>query len=469
MKTRQIALKIRAVSVLYIFTVILFIPQIKAQTDTLNAAALEQSFVAIAEKYKTSVVSISTKKIVKQAWMEDKFFFGDSSEIFSKNNSKKYFERKYEGGSGIIITSNGYVLTNYHVIKNAEDIIVHIGGQNQTNYEAKITGQDPFTDLAVIKIISNEKFTAAALGDSNQVKVGDWVLAIGAPYSLEQTVTAGIISAQKQNLEIEGKTYTNLIQTDAAINKGNSGGPLINTKGEVIGINTAVYTPTCVFSGVGFAIPVNNAKEIINDLIEKGRVLRGWLGLETQDIDQSILKYLGVKEKSGILVNAIAIDSPAYKAGFERGDILIDFNGEKVKNCAQLQRLVKTFGINKKASISIIRNKNIQNLNVQVEEMPSDLSQIRKKEDKKASKAEWEGIEVENMIGAAEGVQVVYINFQRAVLDIKRGDIIKSINKQAVKNIDDFKKVINSIDLSEGIIFDIIRDDVSMYSIYSGK
>ena len=320
-----------------------FISNTKPQVSE-EAVNLQNSFANVAEHVKPAVVNVSTLQILRIEQPFYEFYFGDPFEDFfdeffqrsprdkRAKPRKRYYQKKLEGtGTGVIIDPKGYILTNYHVIANAEDIRVRLSGEKDKEFEAKIVGEDPRTDLAVLKIKSNKKFPSAVLGDSDVIRVGDWVLAIGSPFGLEQTVTVGVISAKRQSVPIEGRSYRDLIQTDAAINRGNSGGPLVNIKGEIIGINTAIYAPTGVFAGVGFAIPINDAKEIIDDLIEKGRVIRGWLGVEIKEVDEIIAKQFGLREIQGALVNKVIENSAAEKGGIERGDIIVKFAGQKVK------------------------------------------------------------------------------------------------------------------------------------------
>ncbi|MDD2752876.1 MAG: trypsin-like peptidase domain-containing protein, partial [Candidatus Omnitrophica bacterium] len=324
---------------------------------------LADAFVKVTELLKPAVANIfSTQKIEIP---EQEFFFGGPFDFFENyrepgqkrqyKQPKKYYNAE-GSGSGVIISNDGYILTNEHVIHEADEIKVRvfIKGEEKT-LPAKIVGKDSRTDLAVVKIDAKD-LQVASLGDSDKLHVGEWALAIGSPFGLEQTVTSGIISAIRQSITVEGKMYKDFIQTDAAINRGNSGGPLCNIYGEVIGINTAIYAPTGVFSGVGFAIPINRAKEILNDLIHKGKVVRGWLGIEIKPVDDAIKKQFNLPAKEGALINNVMQDTPASKYGLKRGDVIREFDGKQVKSPQELQSAVSATEPKKKVKIKVIRN-----------------------------------------------------------------------------------------------------------------
>lgn len=340
---------------------------------------LQEAFVSVARELSPSVVNISSIQMVE--YLDYEFYFGDPFEYFfgfedffdsrPKMQKKRQYKRE-GGGSGVIISEDGYILTNEHVIHDASQIKVrvNIDGIEKT-YSGKVIGKDKRTDIAIVKI-NAKKLKYAILGDSDKIRIGEWVIAIGSPFGLEQTVTSGIISALRQSVNIEGKSYKNFIQTDAAINRGNSGGPLINIKGEVIGINTAIYAPTGVFSGIGFAIPVNSAKEIMNDLINRGKVIRGWLGIEVLPVDSAIIKQFNLKDKSGVLVNSVYKNTPAIKCGMKRGDVIVEFAGEKINNPEELQKIVSNIPPRKKIKVKIVRNGKILTFDLITEEMPAD-------------------------------------------------------------------------------------------------
>jgi serine protease Do len=313
---------------------------VQVHPEVLN---LQESFSQVAESVKPAVVSITAVHVEKFQAQENpfEFFFWDPDEMFeqffnapqqpgSRRRPQKQapaprqFQRKVPGtGSGVIIDPDGYILTNEHVVRDAQEIKVSLADDPDKTIDGKVIGRDERTDLAVIRIKASRKLPYARLGDSGALKVGDWAIAIGSPFGLAQTVTVGVISATRQNLPIEGRAYKDLIQTDAAINPGNSGGPLLNIRGEVIGINTAIYTPSGGFAGIGFAIPIDRVKEILPQLRTKGKVVRGWIGVILEDkIDEATAKVFGAPDQEGSLVKEALPDYPAARAGLKRGDII---------------------------------------------------------------------------------------------------------------------------------------------------
>lgn len=315
------------------------------------------------ERVSPAVVNIETKVVSEsssQSIYSDPFFrqfFGDNM-----LRPKEYVQSGL--GSGFIIDPKGLVLTNQHVIEGASEITVVLAGNKK--YSAKVIGQDSDLDLAVLKIESSEQFPALTLGDSNKIRVGDWVVAIGNPYGLDHTVTAGVVSAKGRPIKIENRNYRNLIQTDAAINPGNSGGPLLNTNGEVIGINTAVSASA---QGIGFAIPINTANEVLSELIDKGKIVRPYLGVYLQNMDESLGKYLGVPA-SGALVANVVPGGPSAKAGIKQYDVVIAFDGQKVENADS----ILTFLNNKKAGetvvLTVIRSGSQMDIKITLAEKP---------------------------------------------------------------------------------------------------
>ena len=459
-----------------------------------EAINLQEAFVKVAERIKPAVVNISTVLTVEYPQYE--FFFGDPFEDFFKD-FEEFFGRPYQrretpkrkyqyrreigGGSGVIIDPDGYILTNEHVIHDADEIkvTVNIDGKDKT-YKGKVVGKDVRTDIAVIKIEPSGKLPSAPLGDSDRIKVGEWVIAIGSPFGLEQTVTSGIISALRQSVQVEGRVYKDFIQTDAAINRGNSGGPLCNIRGEVIGINTAIYAPTGVFSGIGFAIPINRAKEILDDLIHKGKVVRGWLGVEIRPVDTAIKNQFGLKDEKGVLINNVLKGSPAEKAGLKRGDIIIEFDGKKVSSVTELQEIVAKTSPKKKVNIKIIRDGKQEIIELITGEMPEQIlsEKMEKPETAEQETAEWLGMKVSALndklaqrygIDESEsGVVVVDVDpaSKASEIGIIPGDLIKSINRTQTPDLESFKKVSKKVKLSEGVVFDIIRQGRPVYISY---
>ncbi len=452
---------------------------------------LQDSFANVAEAAKPATVNISIVQMLKMRAPQYDFRFGDPFEDFfheffgsprqnQPGESKPHYKKMEGTGSGVIIDPKGYVLTNYHVIKGADEIKVTLA--DGKSYMGKVIGKDPRTDLAVVRISSKKEFHYLSLGNSDNIRIGDWAVAIGSPFGLEQTVTVGIISAKRQSLNIEGKNFREMIQTDASINRGNSGGPLLNIKGEVIGINTAIYAPTGVFAGIGFAIPINKAKEILDDLIEKGKVVRGWLGIGIEEVDDVMAKHFGLSGKEGALVNRVMKGSAADEGGLERGDVIIEFDGKNIKNSLALQDIVAKTQPGKMVKVTVIRNGEHKKLTMELGEMPSAPGTVAEepgKEKEKEGSAEWLGLEVQSLTAYLsqqfdideneEGVVVVGVErgSKAEEMGIVAGDLIKAINRRETASPSEFEKTTGKLDLSEGVMFDIIRRGKPLYITYS--
>ncbi len=319
------------------------------------AKPVPESFADLAEQLMPSVVNISTTQTVKTTTNQFPFQFPPGSpfgEMFK--DFQKPTERKASSlGSGFIIKENGIIITNNHVIANAEDILVRVGDKE---YKAKVVGADPYMDVAVLKVQTNDKFKPVKFGDSDKARVGDWAVAIGNPFGLGGTVTAGIISARNRDINLT--RYDDFIQTDASINQGNSGGPLFNLKGEVIGINTAIIAPGQTGSiGIGFAIPANAASNVIDQLIQFGETKRGWLGVRIQEVTKEIADVEKLKNPKGALVASVGERSPADKAGIKAGDIILEFDGKKIDTMRTLPKVVANTKVGKSVQLKIWRDK----------------------------------------------------------------------------------------------------------------
>jgi serine protease Do len=323
------------------------------------AKAVPESFADLAEKLMPSVVYISTTQTVKTSGRQFPFEFPPGSpfgEMFKDFDKNRQTERKASAlGSGFIIKENGVVITNNHVIANAEEILVTI---NNKDYKAKVIGADPYMDIAVLKMDTKDKFQAVKFGDSDKARVGDWVVAIGNPFGLGGTVTSGIISARNRDINLT--RYDDFIQTDASINQGNSGGPLFNLEGEVIGINTAIIAPGQSGSiGIGFAIPANAASSVIDQLIDYGETRRGWLGVRIQEVTKEIAEVEKLKKPAGALVASVGENSPADKAGIKAADIILEFDGKKIDTMRTLPKVVANTKVGKSVQLKIWRNKKL--------------------------------------------------------------------------------------------------------------
>lgn len=294
------------------------------------------------------------------------------------------FGTNYESvGSGIIVSPQGHILTNYHVIANASRIIVTVYGMNRQNYDARVVDHHIDTDLTLLKIDIEAEFKPADLGNSDLVEVGDLVLAFGSPFGLEQSVTSGIVSGKRKSLVINGITYTNMIQTDAPINQGSSGGPLTSISGQVIGINTAIYAPTGVFNGTGFAMPINRVKRFLaeHNILSTGNFAlasntnpyssgRGWLGIEAQPIDNVTALHLGLPYNGGALINRVFQDSPAWRKGLKRGDVILEFDGRRISDTAELEYLISNLRATETVRILVYRGKKFEEFYVALSDMP---------------------------------------------------------------------------------------------------
>ncbi|HID06800.1 MAG TPA: Do family serine endopeptidase [Armatimonadetes bacterium] len=365
------------------------------------AELLEQTFVAVADQVRPSVVSLATKvrfrRIERRFEMpfefEDPFdffrrFFEFRRERGEQGEQREQPSEEGEGrerhpmvpiGSGVIVSEDGYVLTNSHVVMRERDIYVELW--NRLRFKAKIIGSDEFSDIAVLKIEPDKsvKLQPAELGDSEKVRVGQWVVAIGCPFGLSQTVTVGVVSAVGRSPTEAGAPveYSDLIQTDAAINPGNSGGPLCNLHGKVIGINTAIRSTSGGSVGIGFAVPINTAKFVMQQLIEKGEVIRGWLGIGIRDVDADIAREKGLSSVYGALVEEVFPDQPADKAGIQAGDIVIEYNGVTVRNMSHLQQMVGRTPVGKVVPLKIWRNGKAIELRVKIGERPKEVKVAR--------------------------------------------------------------------------------------------
>ena len=343
-------------------------PTVLAATG--DTPAPDNPFVRVAAQVTPSVVNISTVMTGKgRAPSEQSRPFGNDPYF------RDFFDRFFEGmprrrpgpglGSGVIIDKSGLILTNNHVIKDADEITVRFA--NKQEAKGKIVGTDGNTDLAVIRVTAKDDLPVAILGNSDSLRVGDWAIAIGNPFGLDHTLTVGVISATGRS-EVGIAAYENFIQTDASINPGNSGGPLLNIRGEVIGINTAIVA---MGQGIGFAIPVNMARKVIDDLVKKGKVTRGWLGIGIQPLTPELAKSFGLQVGEGVLINQVMPGSPAESAGLKTGDLIQGVDGKTIKDPRQLQRVIGETDIGKTVEVSILRGKEQRTVKVQIREMPA--------------------------------------------------------------------------------------------------
>jgi len=426
--------------------------------NTLSARSAPDSFADLAEKLMPSVVNISTTQTIKTTNNPFPFQFPPGSpfeEMFKDFNQPT--ERKASSlGSGFIVDKEGTVITNNHVINNAEDIVVRVG---EKEYKAKIVGADPYMDIAVLKIDSNDTFTPVKFGDSDKARVGDWVMAIGNPFGLGGTVTAGIISARNRDINLT--RYDDFIQTDASINQGNSGGPLFNMDGDVVGINTAIIAPNQSGSiGIGFAIPSNAASSVIDQLVKFGETKRGWLGVRIQEVTKEIADVEKLKNTEGALVASVGEKSPAEKAGLQPGDIILKFDGQKIDTMRTLPKLVSRTEVGKTVELEIWRDKKLitKKLTLGRLESSEDFKAENKPINPKKEESEIEvlkitvrdvspqDIESRKLDKKTEGVVILEIGNKSPLTGLlQAGDIILEVQKNKVSSADDLNKQIETI------------------------
>ena len=430
---------------------------------------LESPFTRVAEEVMPCVVNISAERVRK---IEEEPFFefkGPFEEFF-----KKFFEfHPFRGeeraqilGSGFIFKRKGdeyFIMTNNHVVRGAKKIIVKLSDKSEYKGKSvKVVGTDPKTDVAVLKIKADHELPVAKLGDSDKIRVGDWAIAIGNPFGLERTVTVGVISAKGRSGLIlpESPTYQDFIQTDAAINFGNSGGPLVNIRGEVIGINTAIKTPSGGFVGIGFAIPINLAKYVTEQLIEKGRVVRGYLGINIQPITPDLAEAYGLEKPEGVIVTKVFKDTPAHKGGIKEGDVIVEFNGKPVKDLEKFRIMVAETPPGTKVQIVVVREGGKRKtLNIALGEYPEEeVAEVPQEEEE--GYTSWLGMrvvsanseEARNLrIDVEGGVVVIEVKPDSPAEDagIRRGDVIKKIGSIKIKSLSDFERARKEYERSE--------------------
>ena len=423
-----------------------------------NSQSIPGSFADLAEKLMPSVVNISTTTTVTTKSNPFPFQFPPGSpfeDMFKEFGTPQ--ERKSAAlGSGFIIDEKGIVVTNNHVIQDAEDIIIRVNDDREFN--AKVIGADPLSDIAVLQLETNEKFIPVKFGNSDKARIGDWVIAIGNPFGLGGTVTSGIISARNRALGLS--RYEDYIQTDASINSGNSGGPLFDMNGDVIGINTAILGRSGSI-GIGFAIPSNSAKIVIDQLIEFGETKRGWLGVRIQDVTKEIAEVENLDEPRGALVASVAQNSPSEKAGVKAGDIILEFNGERIQEMKQLPIIVAKTEVGKKVKVKIWRNKKeiIKTITLGRLETSEDFKVAEKNKSTKETKIENlnitvrqltdEDINKRNLPNQTSGLVITNIENDSPLKNsIEVNSIILEVQKKKIRNINDLnqsiKQVLNS-------------------------
>tara|TARA_B100000579_G_scaffold196613_1_gene160673 strand:+ start:1331 stop:2740 length:1410 start_codon:yes stop_codon:yes gene_type:complete len=415
---------------------------------------LPPSFADLAEKLMPSVVNISTTQTVVTNTNPFPFQFppGSPFEDMFKEFGTPQKRKASALGSGFIIDTTGTVVTNNHVIKGAEDILVRVNGDKE--YKAKIIGKDPLSDLAVLKIVSKDKFIPVKFGDSDKARIGDWVIAIGNPFGLGGTVTSGIISARNRSIGLS--RYEDFIQTDASINQGNSGGPLFDMNGDVIGINTAILGQSGSI-GIGFSIPSNSAKKVINQLIEFGETKRGWLGVRIQNVTKEIADIEKLGDPRGALVASVAEDSPSDKGGIKAGDIILEFDGTQIKQMSELPKIVAQTEVGKTVELKIWRNKKeiIKKITLGRLETSDEFSLKQKNEDTGISVIKSLKISV-RLLNAGDiqnrklpkgstGLVITAIDKDSPINYLKINDIIIEAQKKRIRSVEEFERIVELV------------------------
>jgi serine protease Do len=447
----------------------------KGKKESGFEAERPKSFTELAKKLKPSVINISSTKIVKHPGGRFRSPFGPRSpfrDFFGEEFYERFFgetpPREFPQnslGSGFIIDEEGYILTNNHVIEKADKIKVRLSDEQE--FDAEVVGRDPKTDIALIKIESTSSLQAVTMGDSDKLQVGEWLIAIGNPFGLEHTVTAGIVSAKGR--VIASGSYVDFIQTDASINPGNSGGPLINMRGEVVGISTAIIAGG---QGIGFAIPINMAKGILSQLKEKGEVTRGWLGVMIQKVTPELAKQFGLEESEGVLVAQVMEDSPAERAGIKREDIIIEFDRTRIHKVNELQKIVADTPVGKQVSVRVIRGGREKTLEVEVGEL---------KEEKVAKAGEFTtekelGLTVQDLtpeiakhLGLPEkaGVLVsqVKVGSPAHEAGIRRGDIIREIDRKPIEDLKGYRGQMGKLKGKKEILMLVQREENTFFVV----
>lgn len=433
-----------------------------------------KAFSEIANAVSPVVVNISTTKIVRRdssPFFDDPFFnFFDSFHDFGF--PKKWKEQSL--GSGVIVSSDGYIITNNHVIEQAEEIKVTL--YDKTSFKGKIVGADPKTDVALIKISATD-LPAAVWADSDKLQVGEFVLAIGNPFGLSHTVTMGIVSAVGR-VSVGITDYEDFIQTDAAINPGNSGGPLVNIKGEIIGINTAIFSKSGGYQGIGFAVPSNLVRSVMDQLIKYGKVTRGWLGVSIQRLTPELAQKFNLKDLRGALVGDVVKGSPAEKAGLLRGDIILEFNGRRVSDADSLRNIVAQSKAGTEVKIKILRQGKEHDLTATIAEFPKEtgeeMAELPKEDRQQEALAGLEVIELTRDIAqqlglsrAEKGVVVVKVESGSPAEEagIKRGDVIQEIDNKKIANLNEFNKAAADIKSGDAVLLFINRGGQRFYTV----
>ena len=445
--------------------------------------SLQDAFVQVAQSVKPAVVNIATTQRPRpqegRRPSQVPPFRGPFRDFFGEEFFERFFGERPQRerrslGSGVLVDKRGYILTNNHVIEQADQIEVRLADKRK--FSATIIGKDSKTDLAVIKIDAPDDLPVARLGDSGRIRIGEWAIAIGNPFGLDQTVTVGVISAVGRS-DVGITTYEDFIQTDASINPGNSGGPLVNIQGEVIGINTAIVATG---QGIGFAIPISMAREIKDRLIAQGKVVRGWLGVGIQEVTEELALQFGVKPEEGVLVGNVMPGSPAERGGLKTGDIVQEFNGTRIANVHQLQREVAQSPVGSPAQVKVLREKKTVALTILLGEQPADLAAASEPAAPPSEAADNFGLTVQDLtpdlrdqLRLTEGEGVVVSGVEEAGpasrAGIRPGDVIAEANRAPVRTASEFARILTRLRPGQNLLLLVRRDGSSRFAVLSPK
>ena len=452
--------------------------------STVRAASLfsDNGFVEVVKQAKPAVVHIRVEQSVQSRgfhgqefdeMFNNPFFERFFGPQFRRNPGDKGRQYKQQGqGSGFIISQDGDILTNNHVVEHADTIKVILS--DKPEFTATLIGADPQSDVALIRIEDGGSLPTLPLGDSDALEVGEWVIAIGNPFGLSQTVTAGVVSAKGRS-SVGINEYENFIQTDAAINPGNSGGPLLNIKGEVIGINSALFSRTGGYMGIGFAIPINMVKEIQNQLKNSGKVTRGWLGVIIQDVDENLAKSFGLKKAEGILVSEVQAGSPAEKAGVKQGDVILRLNGVELANTAELRNKVALLLPGSHANLDLIRDGANQTISIEIGERPDKPGEVTVTEDGKSSLDQF-GLAFQDLTPELterfgyqdkKGVLVSHVEpgSPAASAGMRPGQLVEEVNKKPVSSLKELEQEIAGSKDPKRLLLRVNTGDYSQYVV----
>ena len=435
--------------------------------DQRSLEDFSETFATIAERVKPSVVLIKSKRVVRQAQAQR--FWSPWEEFFGGGQPRNDQPRQFRGvGSGVIVSEDGYILTNNHVVENADELKVQLSDEREVN--AEVIGLDPRTDLAVIKVDFDD-LPALPFGDSEQLRVGEWVMAVGNPFGLNHSVTAGIVSAKGRGRVLPTQpgqvTYENFIQTDAAINPGNSGGALVDMEGNLMGINTAIYTRTGGYQGIGFAVPANMARNIMTRLVEDGRVARGYLGVRINNLDEVVAESMGLENSNGVLIEGITDDGPARDSNLQQDDVVVALNGKVVEDTDDLRYRIADIAPGTEVELEVIRDGAPVTVAIELGELPGDEpASIVSREEPPKSPVSNLGIDVMDVSSQwsrfferGSGVVITVVRSGSVAEDrgLQRGDLIREVNGDPVASVQEFLGIVRQFEAGQAIRFRVQR------------